>query len=164
MKKVNISALARIATRLRQGIACKVPALDALERESPKAAEMIMDQMGGQNCHVDVVFDDGVTWLARFRLVNDPTLPPPPIANHIFVSEVATMYDLAKTKVRAPEIFHYSKNDKDNQVGLAFFLMEKLSGRMLDWNSASKAQKSKIMEQLADTYLEIERHPYQALG
>ena len=75
------------------------------------------------------------------------------------------MYDLAKTKVRVSRIFHHAnKNDKDNQIGLTFLLMEKLPGKMLDWNSASKPEKSKIMEQLAEVLLEIERRPYSQTG
>ena len=87
MKRVDASALIKLATRLRLGVPCKVPALSALEMDTHKAAETIMSQMGGQNCHVDVVFDEGVTWLARFRLVNDPTLPPTQVASYVFVSE-----------------------------------------------------------------------------
>lgn len=121
--------------------------------------------MGGQNCHVDIVFNDGVTWLARFGLVEDPTLPPLQVANSIFSSEIATMYDLATAKIRAPRVFHYAKkNDRDNEVGLSYFIMEKLPGKMLDWNEASTAQKSKIMEQLADVSQKIEGQPYDKIG
>jgi Phosphotransferase enzyme family len=165
MREVKVAALTKVATRLRHGVPCKIPALAALETNNPKAVEAITSQMGGQNCHVDIVFDDGVTWLARFRLVNDPTLPPLQVANYVFTSEVATMYDLTTTKVRVPRVFHYAKkNASDNQVGLTYFLMEKLPGKSLDWNSASKAQKSKIMEQLADIFLVLESQPYNKIG
>ena len=165
MELVNISALTEVATKLRHGMPCKVPALCALKIGNPEALEAIKSQTGGQNCHVDVVFNDDVIWLARFRLVNDPTLPPPQVANYIFTSEVATMHDLATTKVRAPRVFHYAtKNDSDNEVGLTYFLMEKLPGRIFDWNAASKTQKTRIMEQLADIFLELESLPYKKIG
>lgn len=161
MSTVNVTALKKVATRLRRDVPCQGPALEALRKNDPKAAEILADQTGGQNCHLDVVFNDGTTWLARFRFVNDPTLPPETVADYIFLSEVASMFDLAGTKVAAPKVFHYArKNDKKNEVGLTFLLMEKLPGKSLDWNSASSAQKFKIMEQLADVFLEIERHPY----
>jgi hypothetical protein len=73
------------------GIPSSVPALDALERNDHKELDLIMSQMGGQNCHVDVLFEDTVVWLARFRLVNDPTLPPKHVSNHTLSSKIATM-------------------------------------------------------------------------
>jgi hypothetical protein len=62
--EVSILALAIVAMSLRSGIACKVPALAALQANDPKAMDLIMSQMGGQNCHVDTVFEDGLIWLA----------------------------------------------------------------------------------------------------
>lgn len=42
--------------------------------------------------------------------------------------------------------------------------MEKLRGSPLDWNRASKDQKTKVMEQLVDVFLELEKHPFQMTG
>ena len=165
MKKVNSSALMKVATRLRNGVPCRIPALCPLETDDSQGLKIVQSQMGGQNCHVDIVFDDGVTWLARFRLVNDPTLPPPQVTNYIFISEIATMHDLAETQVKAPRVFNYAKkDDSTNEVGLTYFLMEKFPGRMLDWKAASKAQKSKVMEQLADIFMRLESQPYDKIG
>jgi hypothetical protein len=100
MRKVDVLALTKVATSLRPGIPCRMPALDALERNDPKALDLIMSQMGGQNCYVDLLFEDAVVWLARFRVVNDPTLPQKYVSNHILSSEIATMYDLANTNVK----------------------------------------------------------------
>lgn len=162
---VNVSALKEAATKLRHGMPCEVLALCALETANSNAAETIMNQMGGHHCHVDIVFEDGVTWLARFRLVNGPTLPPIHVASYVFNSETATIYVLANTNVRAPRVFDYAlKNDSDNQVGLTYFIMEKLPGTMLDWNAASEVQKTKIIEQIADISLELEGHLYQNMG
>lgn len=75
------------------------------------------------------------------------------------------MYDLAKTRIRIKKVFHYPReDDKENEVGATFISMERLPGEALDWNSASSVEKTKIMEQLADVFLEVERHPYQRLG
>ncbi|EJP67506.1 hypothetical protein HC256_009227 [Beauveria bassiana] len=37
--------------------------------------DKISAMMGGQNCHAEIMFKDGVVWLARFRL-SSPTSPP----------------------------------------------------------------------------------------
>ena len=92
--------------------------------------------MGGQNCHVDIVFNDGVTWLARFRLVNYPTISSPQLADYIFISEIATMHDLAKIQVKVSRVFNYAKkNDSTNEVGLTYlwrsFLEDCLIGTLL---------------------------------
>jgi hypothetical protein len=42
--------------------------------------------------------------------------------------------------------------------------MEKIPGNVLDWNGATESQKSKIMEQLAGVFLEMEQHPYSNIG
>ena len=122
MKRVNVSALKKVATCLRHGVPCEMPALFALETENSNAAEIIVSQMGGQNCHVDIIFEDGVTWLARFRLVNDPRFPPLQVSNYIFDSEIATMYDLANAEVRAPKNIPPCKEGRQRQSGGAHLL------------------------------------------
>lgn len=44
---------------------------------------------GGQNCHLDLEF--GVIWIVRLRRC-DPLLPPQPVQDYIFLSEVATEF------------------------------------------------------------------------
>lgn len=119
--------------------------------------------MGGQNCHVDVEFDDGVTWIARIRL-DDPLLPPHTVKSHIFLSEIATLQFLAKTGVPAPKVYCYELEGSENIVGTSYVLMEKMPGKPLDWNGADEDQRRKVMEQLADIYLELEQHPLQMTG
>jgi hypothetical protein len=108
--------------KLRPGIPCRVPALDALERNDPKALDLIMSQIGGQSCYVDVLFEGAVVWLARFRLVNDPTLPPKHVSNHILFSDIATMYDSANTSVKVPKVYYLgSKDSQANAVSCPSF-------------------------------------------
>jgi hypothetical protein len=119
--------------------------------------------MGGQNCHVDVVFDDLVTWTVRIRL-DDPTLPPQPVQNYIFQSEVATLKFLATTSVPAPLVYGYQVESPENSVGASYILMQKMAGKPLDWNKASKEQRNRVMDQLANVFLELERHPFKMTG
>jgi hypothetical protein len=42
--------------------------------------------------------------------------------------------------------------------------MDKVSGHVLDWGSATSAQKTKVMTQLADVFLELRRHPFSWCG
>ncbi|KAK0750535.1 hypothetical protein B0T18DRAFT_437704 [Schizothecium vesticola] len=115
------------------------------------------------NCYVDIEFADGVTWIARIRL-DDPLLPPPAIQARIFLSEVATLEFLARMRVPAPRVYGYELEAPGNPVGTSYVLMEKLAGQPLDWNSASAEERARVMEQLADVYLELERHPIPQTG
>lgn len=119
--------------------------------------------MGGQNCHLDVRFEDGVVWLARIRL-GDPTLPPKPVQDYLLTSEVATLKFLEGLNIPTPKVFHHAIESPSNPVGVAIILMEKLKGSVLDWNRASKDQRTKVMEQLADIFLELDKYPFPATG
>jgi hypothetical protein len=123
---------------------------------------LVSDKTGGQNCHLDVLFADGVEWIARLRL-QDPTHPPSRTQRHILDGEIGTLQFLAdKTQVPVPKVFHHSV--EPIEIGTPFILMEKLPGSPLQWNTASPEQKTKIMEQLVDAFLELERHPFTKLG
>jgi hypothetical protein len=119
--------------------------------------------MGGQNCHVDVEFEDGTVWLARIRL-DDPLLPPKPTQMHIFTSEVATLRFLEKTAVPAPKVYTYAAESGPNLVGASYVLMEKLPGAPLRWDKATFGQRRKVMSQLADIFLELEKFPFSTSG
>lgn len=43
-------------------------------------------------------------------------------------------------------------------------LMEKLPGTPLNWQDANLQQRNRVMEQLADVYLELEKHPIPLTG
>jgi hypothetical protein len=78
--RIDGAKLCNRASRIRGDVLCTIN----LSAESLSAA------MGGQNCHAPVIFDDGVTWLARFRLVKVSSPPVEP-RDYILRSEVATM-------------------------------------------------------------------------
>ncbi|KAI9822820.1 MAG: hypothetical protein M1826_000399 [Phylliscum demangeonii] len=160
MTKLRIDALISIASRLRDGVPCSVPAF----ADGTVQLAKIAAQMGGQNCHLDIEFADGVIWLARLRL-DYPTMPPKPVQDHMLLSEFCTLRFLERASgVPTPKAFHYAVASADNPVGVAFILLEKMPGSPLDWNKASQAQRTKIMEQLVDVFLELERYPLPATG
>ena len=160
-----MEALRSAASRAREDISCHIPAFDNHIDGSAGRLTLVSSQWGGQNCHFDIEFPDGVTWIARIRL-DDPMLPPPSIQARIFffLSEVATLKFLASTKVPAPHVYGYALESPENPVGTSYVLVEKLAGKPLDWNSANTEQRVWVMEQLADVYLELERHPFPLSG
>ncbi|KND90457.1 hypothetical protein TOPH_05029 [Tolypocladium ophioglossoides CBS 100239] len=140
---------------LRGGVPCTVE----LSRSNLSA------MMGGQNCHVEITFQDDVRWLARFRLIRTSS-PPRPVREYILRSEAATMIYLQQhTRIPTPRIFDWAcESDRRNSIGADYILMEKLDGKPLDWNGATPDQRERVMQQLADVFLEIERHPFKAMG
>lgn len=121
--------------------------------------------MGGQNCHAEVVFADGVVWLARFRL-SSPISLPLEARDYVLQSEAATMEFLQHhTRIPPSRVSDWTcESDPANTVGVGYILMEKLHGTPLDWQGATTAQREKVVRQLADIMLEIERHPLNRLG
>ncbi|OHE93877.1 hypothetical protein CORC01_10776 [Colletotrichum orchidophilum] len=153
--RIDNSNLCSRASELRDGIQCTVN----LSRKH------LSSMMGHQNCHAEIIFEDGVSWLARFRLART-TSPPEQVRDFIFRSEAGTLtYLHDRTSIPVPRIFDWAcASDPDNQIGVSYILMEKLDGMPLVWQAANPAQREKVMQQLVDVFLEIERHPFEALG
>jgi hypothetical protein len=162
LAKIDVKALEHAASKARGGVGCRIIAF-ANDTDPSSLVERVSRQCGGQNCHLDVEFSDGVTWLARIRL-DDPLLPPREVQAHIFLSEVATLQFLANTAIPAPRVYAYQLESPVNAVGTSYVLMEKLSGKPLDWNSAPAERRVRVLEQLADLYLELEKHPIPLTG
>lgn len=69
------------------------------------------------------------------------------------------------TRIPTPRVFHWAcESDPTNPLGAGYILMEKLDGKPLDWGSAAPEQREKIMQQLADVFLDIEKHPFNLMG
>lgn len=121
--------------------------------------------IGGQNCHAEVRFEDVVVWLARFRL-SSAISPPPEVCGYVLQSEATTMQFLERhTRIPSPRVLDWvCESDPTNTIGVGYILMEKISGTPLEWQSATATQKERIVRQLADIMLEIERHPFDQLG
>ncbi|KAI4843019.1 hypothetical protein E4T44_06979 [Aureobasidium sp. EXF-8845] len=159
LKKVNLNALRSKASSLHSNVPCYIPAA-SLEFEQT-VPDIVLDQTGGQNCNLDIRFEDGIVWMVRIR-VEEPTVLPRDAQAIISKSEVETLKFLARTNIRVPEIFHHCSDE--SEIGTPYMLMEKLSGKPLNWVDASTRQKTKIMEQLVDVFLELEKHPFPATG
>jgi hypothetical protein len=156
LAKINITALTDRASYLRKGVSCSISQnlqYDVSTRNSV---------MGGMNYHIEISFEDGVCWLARVRRFN-VTSPPLELQNHIMRSEVATLEFLGETKIPAPKVFDFSL-DEANPVGVRYIFMEKLPGRSLSWSDATREQRLKVIDQLADIYIELHAHPFPIMG
>lgn len=153
--RMDGAKLCRRASEVRGGVSCTINL----------SVKSLSAMMGGQNCHALVIFDDGVTWLARFRLskVSSPLVEA---RDYILRSEVATMVFLhTQTGVPVPELFDWAvESDPTNDVGTGYILMEKMKGTSLDWQQLTSEQKEKVLRQLADVFLEIKRHPFGKIG
>ncbi|KAF5021907.1 hypothetical protein F66182_6055 [Fusarium sp. NRRL 66182] len=156
IEMINTRALEARASHLRRGRPCSIPPLqyDRAIRSSV---------MGGMNYHIEVRFDDGVTWIARIRRFN-ATSPPRALRDDIIQSEVATLMFLEHTGVPAPKVYDFALEHPENPVGVGFILMDKLPGKSLRWSVAAQEQKNKVMDQLADVFVELHKHPFDLLG
>lgn len=123
----------------------------------------ILSQTGGQNCNIDIRFQDGIVWLARIRL-DDPLLPPKPTQAYITLSEVLTLKYLESTGVPVPKVFHFANESSENLVGVPFLLMEKIKGAPLMWDMTTPSQRTKILDQLTDVLLALEKYPSRSTG
>ena len=120
--------------------------------------------MGGMNYHIEMTFEDGVKWIARIRRSN-ATSPPPELRDYIVKSEVATLKFLERTRVPAPKVFEFAlEKDVGNTVGVGYILMEKMPGMSLRWALANSDQRRKVMNQLADSLVELRKYPFDQLG
>lgn len=84
---------------------------------------------GGMNYHIEISFDDGISWLARIRRSN-ATSPLAELRDYILRSEVATLYFLSETQVPVPKVFDFAFCETI-PVGVGYILMERLPGRSL---------------------------------
>ncbi|THY80462.1 hypothetical protein D6C92_10615 [Aureobasidium pullulans] len=121
---------------LRPGILCHASPL-RFDRQTKH------EVMGGMNIHVNVEFQDGVTWLARIRRSN-ATSPPPVVRDYIILSEIATLQFLENVNVPTPRLLGYAlEADEGNNVGVGymFILIDNdytITG-IIDWEWAFSA-------------------------
>ncbi|KAI9870470.1 MAG: hypothetical protein M1830_004217, partial [Pleopsidium flavum] len=155
LQVINMNALIARASALREGISCSV-ATPNLDKTALASA------MGNVNYHIELCFRDGISWIARIKRRNAST-PPAAVREYMIRSEIATYRFLEKTDVPTPKVFDYVVGS-DNPVGVGYILMEKIPGRPLPSTSHTMEQMQKVLGQLADVYVELERHPFDAMG
>ncbi|CAI7572132.1 unnamed protein product [Penicillium bialowiezense] len=156
IERIDLLALTQRASSLRNGLACSVP------RDLQYNRDVRNSVMGGMNYHIEILFEDGISWLARIRRFN-ATSPPPELRDYIMASEVCTLQFLSRTKVPVPKVFDFN-SDASNPVGIGYILMEKLPGKSLRWSLATPEQKQRVTRQLADVYIELKCFPFSAMG
>ena len=154
--KINVTALLSRASSLRNGVPCCTTRPLQYDRFTRSSV------MGGMNYHIEIRFQDGISWLARIRRLN-ATSPPPDLRAYIMRSEVATLQFLSKTKVPAPKVFDYNLDEK-NPIGVGYILTEKMPGQSLRWSLLSMEQRKKVMSQLADIYIELQGYSFDLMG
>jgi hypothetical protein len=155
--RIKVNALCARASTLRNGISCTIPAL-TYDHENRFTV------WGGMNYHIPINFSDGVTWLCRIRRRN-VTSPPLALQNRLILSEAATYRILATTAVPVPDVYDVAINSPSNPVVVGYILMEKLKGTPLtNCTIDSDATKVHVLEQLADIFIALARHPLPAIG
>ena len=159
ISKIDFVALQDTACGLRNGVKCLLPAL----ANGKADYEALTSQMGGQNLHVDLVFEDGVTWIARLRL-EGPFVPPKLTRDAIVKSEVATLNFLAKTTVPVSRVHSYTLSSSLDRVGVPYMFMDKLPGAPLYYDKLDNVQKSRFLSQLAEIFIELSRYPFRQSG
>ena len=123
---------------------------------------IISDQFthGGFNLVIEIVFDDGVFWIARIRFDTD-------LADHqrrIMESEISTMqYVREHTTIPVPEL-HASDSGKNNPFQAPFILMEGVTGWEPDWNNLSADLQGKIIHQMAGIKVKLGNLRFPKIG
>ncbi|KAK8029424.1 hypothetical protein PG993_010715 [Apiospora rasikravindrae] len=92
--------------------------------------------------------------------------PPLEVRDYILRSEAITMFYLQQhTHLPTPKIFDWAcEADPENCARIGYILMEKMDATPLNWQAATGEQKETIMQQLADIFIEIEKHPFTTMG
>jgi hypothetical protein len=155
-RRIDVKALARRASSLRNGITCAVPDLtaDVLEK-LPR---------GGMNVHLPIRFVDGVEWICRVRRENAAALPLA-AQDRVVISEATTLRFLStKTRVPVPKVFDFSPPSAPEDIGIGYILMEKVSGHQMDWFALDEPAKRKVLDQLADVFASLLEHPFDQIG
>jgi hypothetical protein len=117
---------------------------------------------GTENIVRELVFNDGVVWIARLSLKK---LNP-----KIIESEVATMrYVKANTSIPIPEVYSYESSG-NNDLGCQYIIMEAVYGRAHCHSESSlllnvpEKEMSKVCMQLADYVLQLNQLRFPRIG
>jgi isoamyl acetate esterase len=156
--QVDLQGLRSIASGLRDGLNCTI---------SEKYT------CGAYNLVFEIVFDDGVSWIARLRSASpmqvvsqEFVFESPTYKLHIMESEVATMrYVRENSTIPVPEIYAFDTTSA-NPAKLPYILMECIHG----WRTPPKLQDlpddivRKILDQLANVLLQLSLLQFPKIG
>ncbi|GKZ25905.1 hypothetical protein AbraIFM66951_009942 [Aspergillus brasiliensis] len=143
--KFDVQALCRIASSLRQDIACTCN-----HNQHPAS--------GSFNWAIFISFEDGVQWVLRSPHTKGAELSTE-LSSKLLESEAATMkYVQQNSDIPVPTVHLYSPN-AENEIGIPFILMSKASGWPLGkaWKSPvsgkpelAASSKAKVLHQLGE--------------
>ncbi|KAI0114014.1 hypothetical protein GGR51DRAFT_556511 [Nemania sp. FL0031] len=152
--KTNHVALLRRAKELAGGIECHLDDHDPLGR----------NLMGGMHVHLQLLFENGTVWLVRLLRENHTSFDDE-FSNQIFLSECATLRWLESLDLPTPRLHDYGlRGDPQNEVGVAYMIIDKLPGRPFNSATASQEEKSKVLGQWAEVLCKLAQHPFEKIG
>ncbi|EPS30806.1 hypothetical protein PDE_05758 [Penicillium oxalicum 114-2] len=152
--RVNDRNLLRRASQHNGGLPCELDPSDHLGE----------DRMGGMHVHLRIIFSNGTTWLARL-LRHNYTSFPDDFSNRCLECECATLKWLESIDVPAPRLHDYGlRNDPNNEVGVAYMLVDELPGTPFLNLEPSEEQSRKVYERYAEILSVIHKHPFQQIG
>lgn len=158
LDQVDLEGLKSIASHLRNGRKCRVSDNYTC---------------GAYNIVFEIVFDDGVSWIARLRSASQMQVvsqefvfESPTYKQHLMESEIATMkYVRQHTSIPVPEVYAFDTTC-ENPAKLPYILMECINGQ----RAASKLQElpkpvlAKILDGLANVLLQLSTLQFSKIG
>lgn len=158
LAEVDLEGLRSIASGLRDGRACTI---------SEKYT------CGAYNLVFEIIFDDGVSWIARLRSASpmqavsqEFVFESPTYKQHVMESEIATMeYIREHTTIPVPKVYAFETTSQ-NPAKLPYILMECIHG----WRAPPRLQDlpapvlHKIMDQLAEVLIQLSTVQFPEIG
>ena len=152
--KINRGALIQRVKELSGGLNCRLDKSDPLG----------LAKMGGMHLHLAIHLEDGTIWLARIPRQNYTSFSDD-LTNDILLSEYATLKWLQDVDIPTPKAHGYGlQNSPDNQVGVAYMLIDQLPGRPFDSVMATQEQKGKVLEQWAKQLAVLSQKSFPTIG
>ncbi|TQS33948.1 hypothetical protein Golomagni_05692 [Golovinomyces magnicellulatus] len=87
------------------------------------------------------------------------------MTNQILLSECATLRYLETIDIPTPKLYDYGlRGDSDNNVGLAFMLIDKMPGNPYGSIIATPDQKAQVLSEWASILHKLSTHPFPHIG
>jgi Phosphotransferase enzyme family len=115
---------------------------------------------GKYNLVIEILFDDGVSWVARIRLYGDSADND----DLVMESELATMeYVREHSNIPVPTVYA-SDTGRNNVFDAPFMLMTGMNGEAPDWKTLSVAMKRIVIYQMADIKTKLGNLRFSKIG
>jgi Phosphotransferase enzyme family len=154
VSRINLLNLEAKATQLRNGIGSRV--------------NTSVYAFGGVNIVFEIVFDDGIVWVARILQFCPEWSQNSSESAETVESEVATLRLLkAKTSIPVPAVYGYDSR-YENEIGTPYILMEAMPGKRL-WAGGRadfipEKHKSKVYTQIANILIQLFSLEFPKIG